>query len=160
MSALNLGGTASTRRLFSYMAKRSTATKDSGAQDKFSYERAALILVEAAYSTDARAAHRFGVHPLTMENYRARLESDAVLVDLFQKKQAKLEDKWADRVNGAIVWCIMFVERATEEADPSIPENVVAIENALGKLLEARFTKDMLANAQSGKPTDQASEAD
>ena len=70
------------------------------------YERAAAILIDAAYLGDEVAAKNWKVSTRTIENYRARLKEDPKLSELFHRKRAVAEVGWVSRLKrtmGAIL---------------------------------------------------------
>lgn len=66
------------------------------------YERAAAILVDAAYLGDEIAAKKWNVTTRTVENYRARLKTDPKLSELFARKRAAAEGSWASELKRAL----------------------------------------------------------
>ena len=110
----------------------------------FNPDRAAAVLVDAAFSNDQRAAKKHGVTDRTIRNWRERMEEDAELSDKFRIAYDKATNAWADRLNGAIVSGIEFLHNAARDADTQNPEMVAALGDAWGKLVEARMTVDLL----------------
>ncbi|MFC6592392.1 hypothetical protein ACFP81_10575 [Deinococcus lacus] len=62
---------------------------------KLNYERAAAILVDAAYLGDEAAAKKWKITVRTIYNYRERLKTDIKLSELFTKKRTAAEGDWA-----------------------------------------------------------------
>lgn len=58
------------------------------------YERAATILVDAAYLGDEEAAKKWKITVRTIFNYRERLKTDPKLSELFRSKRALAEGNW------------------------------------------------------------------
>lgn len=49
------------------------------------FEKAAKVLVEASYTSDNKAANKYGVTPRTIRNYRTRLDEDENFAEVFLK---------------------------------------------------------------------------
>lgn len=111
---------------------------------RIDYDRAASILVEAAYFGDKEAADKWGITTRTVQNYRARLDGDAELSAVFLKKKLAWETSWAEEAPAALRAGIRFLMRAAREADPKDPEAIHAIAGAFKLLAEIVFTKDVL----------------
>lgn len=101
---------------------------------KLNRERAAAILVDAAYMGDEEAAKKWKVTVRTIFNYRERLKSDAILSELFHQKRAVAEVNWVSRLKktmGAIL------DKATMIVECIEP--VMVIETELGQQQEVNM---------------------
>lgn len=122
----------------------------------FDYDRAAAILVEAAYYGDQKAAQRWDISERTIYNYRKRAKTDEKLSDLFKSKRATFERSWADELPGSIKAGIDFLKRAAQSADHNNPDVIHAIAGALKIQAGVAVTKDILDArlARERGPTD------
>lgn len=118
---------------------------------KINYERAATILVEAAFSNDKTAAEKYGVTTRTVQRYRDRLETDDELALLVAIKKQRFEDGWADELSGAIRSSIRFLQRAANEADPKDPAVIHAVAGSLKILADVTLTKKVLDARLTGR---------
>lgn len=120
----------------------------------FNSDRAAMILVDAAFSNDIRAAKKHGVADRTIRGWRERMETDEILASKFRIAYEQATNKWADRLNGAIISGIEFLQNAAMDADHKDAGMVAALGEAWGKLVEARMTVDLLNGrlANQNKP--------
>ena len=66
------------------------------------YERAAAILVDAAYLGDEAAAKKWQVSVRTIKNYRDRLKVDAKLSEFFHRKRGVAEGHWSTELKRAL----------------------------------------------------------
>lgn len=103
-----------------------------------------MVLVDAAFTNDQRAAKKHGVADRTIRGWRERMETDEALAEKFRIAYTKATDNWASRLNGAIIAGVGFLHNAALEADHKNPDMVAAIGEAWGKLVEARMTVDLL----------------
>lgn len=117
----------------------------------FNTERAAAVLVDAAYMGDKRAAKKWGITPRTIPNYRKRLETDEAFASLFELKRAAAERDWAEQAPMAIRAAIDFILRAAQEGDAESPEMVHAIAGAMKLAADMYLTKQVL-DARLAKP--------
>jgi len=105
--------------------------------------RAAMILVQAAYSSDTSAAKHWGISVRTIQNYRARLNSDSDFARLFALKKAEFEQAWLTDMPLALRKAVHFLGKAFEQPDYT-PEMIHAVAGALKIMAEIRLTKEML----------------
>ena len=117
---------------------------------RLDYEKAAVILVEAAYYGDAKTAERWGITDRTIQNYRGRLDSDPELSSYFALKKAAFENEWANEIPAAIRSALRFIVRAGELADPKNPEAIHAVAGALKIVTEVELTREII-NARLGR---------
>jgi hypothetical protein len=114
------------------------------------YDRAASILVEAAYYGEKATAAKWGITDRTILNYRNRLEQDSKLSDIFALKKGEFESDWANEIPEAIRSAVRFLKRASNEADPKDPESIHAVAGALKIMAEVGMTKAILDVRLSG----------
>src|SRR5438270_895291 len=62
----------------------------------FNRERAARILVDASYTSSAKAAKKWKINERTVQLYRARLANDLELARLYQEAKARADSGWHD----------------------------------------------------------------
>lgn len=89
------------------------------------YERAAAILVDAAYLGDEQAAKKWKITVRTIFNYRDRLKTDAKLSELFRQKRAAAEGNWVSELKRGLTsafrkatMIIECIEPVTTVEDP------------------------------------------
>ncbi|AFD27743.1 hypothetical protein [Deinococcus gobiensis] len=83
----------------------------------FNYERAAAILVDAAYLGDGEAAKKWQVTTRTIQNYRAKLKTDPLLSQFFARKRARAEGNWVGELRrslGAVLEKSRLIAEAIE----------------------------------------------
>lgn len=69
---------------------------------QLNYERAAAILVDAAYLGDEQAAKKWNITVRTIFNYRERLKTDTKLSELFMRKRRAAEGNWVSELKRAL----------------------------------------------------------
>lgn len=121
------------------------------AKPNFNAERAALVLVDAAYLGDKRAAKKWAVTTRTILNYRRRLDSDEKFSSLFELKRQAAEKDWAAEAPLAIRAAVDFLLRAAQNGDEKTPEMVHAIAGAMKLTADMYLTKQVL-DARLAKP--------
>jgi hypothetical protein len=132
----------------------------------FNADRAATILVDAAYLGDPRAAEKWKVTTRTIENYRARLKSDPHFSALFATKRAAAEGNWKHELGRALTTSIRKLAALIENTDPTIlstPAAIEAVTGAVKALSEIAITGEVLnagnAHPSAGDPTPRSSVA-
>ena len=140
MRGLRPSGAANWLRFFVFHMTTSRNPNGRG----FNSDRAAMVLVDAAFTNDLRAAKKHGVSDRAIREWRERLETDDVLATKFRMAYDNATNNWASRLNGAIIAGVEFLHNAALEADHKNPDMVAAIGEAWGKLVEARMTVDLL----------------
>lgn len=118
---------------------------------KLNLDRAAMILVEAAYYGDKKTAEKHGISERTISNYRSRLAEDGELSVFFHIKKQEFEDKWADELPAAIRAGIQYLAKAANEADPKDPKAIYSIAGALKILADVALTKKVLDARITGR---------
>jgi hypothetical protein len=108
------------------------------------YDRAAAILVEAAYRGDDETVKKWGVSRQSIYNYRNRLENDPKLLHTFTLLKKEYDTNWANDIPAAIRSGIDFLGRASKEADPKDPDAIHAVAGAVKILAEVGMTKAIL----------------
>lgn len=109
----------------------------------FNRERAATILVEAAYFGDQPTSDKWGVSIRSIQRWRERIDTDPKLAVLVASKKALLEGAWADELGGAIVAGIAYLKKAPSEL-PVSPEGIHAVAGSVKLLSTIETTKRML----------------
>ena len=119
---------------------------------KFKIDRAAAALAEAQLKSDAQVAEVFGVSVRSLESWRARLTWDPQLREAYEKMvEAKLKP-WQSKIPEALDSAIDFVMRAAEVGDPSNPEMLAAVVNAMMSLNEVLVIQASLAQRKIRMP--------
>ena len=108
------------------------------------YDKAAAVLVDAAYRGDEAAAGLGGITARTVQNYRARLAADPKLSLIFERKRALVEREWVDHFPAVLGAGADFIERATRQGSPKDPAMVHAVAGAMKLLAEIMFVRQML----------------
>jgi hypothetical protein len=60
------------------------------------YERAAAVLLDALYTTDQKAAERYGVSLRSVQGWRRMLAEDSEFAAFFATKKEQFDAAWAD----------------------------------------------------------------
>ncbi len=107
-------------------------------------DRAAMILVEAAFFGDVRASEKWGIHKRTVENYRKRLEDDNRLVALFHLKREAFLTDWIETLPVAIRAGTQYLIESFQVANRGDPEVIHAVAGAMKVMAEIGITKEML----------------
>ncbi|MBX6354556.1 MAG: helix-turn-helix domain-containing protein [Micromonosporaceae bacterium] len=112
--------------------------------NRFNRERAAVVLAEAALTTDSVAAERHGVSVRTVQRWRAQLDRDPDLAAIVAVKKADLERAWVGAATESLRRAAEFLGRAAEEMSPTNPEHVHAVAGAFKLLSEALLARDVI----------------
>lgn len=107
-------------------------------------DKAAAILVDAAYRGDEAAAELWGVSQRTVKRYRARIDTDDQLALAVQEKRQLVEQDWADTLPNTIRAAAEFIERAAKQGNPKDPNMVHAVAGGMKLVAEVYFVKQML----------------
>lgn len=110
----------------------------------FNRERAATVLVEAAYTDDEKAAEKWGVTRVSIWGWRKRLATDPQLLTLFNYKKEQFEAEWAQDLPLAIKAGIDFLKRAAQQSDVKKPDVIYSIAGGLKILADIQTTKELL----------------
>src|SRR5512139_413358 len=111
---------------------------------KFKPELAASVLVEAAYTSDEKAAQKYGVSVQSVYNWRKRLEEDDEFRSIFSIKRERFEAEWATELPNAIRACIDFIKRAALEASHTKPDVIYSVAGALKIVSDIQMSKDII----------------
>jgi hypothetical protein len=118
---------------------------------RFNYDRAAAVLVEAAYFGDKAAADRYGITVRSVERYRERLDDDIELSAFVTIKKQEFEDRWAEELPAAIRASIRFLAKAANEADHKDAQTIYSVAGALKILADVTLTKRVLDARLTGR---------
>ncbi len=110
----------------------------------FNHERAARILVEAAYKGDSHACQAYHITERTLRNWRQRLDVDAHFSAIFHEKKQLFERSWADELPAAIRATIEAAKRAAQQLDAADPDGAHAIAGLLKILSEIATMREIL----------------
>jgi len=117
--------------------------KPESERNKFKPERAAAILVEAAFMSDEKAARKWRVSVRSITNWRNRLDDDAEFAAIFHHKKDIFEANWALELLPAIYSAIDYLKRAAQAKRYS-HQMIHSIAGALKILSEVMVTKEYL----------------
>lgn len=101
---------------------------------RLNYERAAAILVDAAYLGDEEAAKKWNITVRTIYNYRDRLKTDVKLSELFTKKRAAAEGSWVSELKRALRTTLHKATMIVECIEP-----VIVVETEMGQMQEVNM---------------------
>lgn len=131
-------------------------------------ELAATVLIEAAYTTDEKAAARYGISLRTIQRWRSKIQTDPILAGFVATKKRAFDEAWAEEIPVTLRKAMRFLNDAFEKADarnPAIIESVVGAIKIIaevqmtGRWIDARIgNQDRAANQLSGQG-DSADEA-
>lgn len=135
-------------------------------------DRAARILIEAAYLGDEKAIKRGGISIRTLQYYRKRLaEGDPELVELIGRYKQAMDREWASSLPMALNQSVEFIASAAAAAkdDKNTLRNPMMISSIAGamKLLADVYYTGRVIDARVGagrvepfRPIDEESPAD
>jgi len=123
---------------------------------KFKPERAATILVEAAFTSDEQAAKRWDVSVRSLLNWRNRLDDDLEFAAIFHHKKDVFEANWSLDLLPAMYSAIDYLKRASTQ-DTYSPEYIHAVAGGLKILSDVRVTKEVIDARFAGlrRPADE-----
>jgi transposase-like protein len=119
------------------------------------YDRAAAVLLAAAYTTDQMAARRFGVTVRSIRNWRNKLSTDSEFSSFFHTKKRTHDEAWAETLPIALRQSVEFIAAASREAQTQKaalldPDVISALAGAMklcaevyytGKVIDARIAE-------------------
>lgn len=126
---------------------------------RFDPEKAAEILVEAAYKGDKATAEAHGITDRTIRNWKKRLDDDAEFSAVFHLKRRTAEKEWADELPESIRACINFLKDAAKSEMRVTPDGIHAVAGALKVMAEVAIVKDAL-DVRLAKQNRQHNQAD
>jgi transposase-like protein len=99
----------------------------------------AKLLVEAALKTDTEVAETHGVARRSLYRWREQLHDNPDLQRAVYERweELKAADSWAEDATRTIRKAQSFIRTATEDLDPSDPEALRAVTEALQALVDA-----------------------
>ena len=117
----------------------------------FNHERAATVLVDAAYMGDKGAAKKHGVTTRTIRRWRERLDTDVYLSSFVREKKILVDQGWASELPSAIRAAIRFVRESAKESKLGDPRATDSVASALEILAEVALTKEILDARLAGQ---------
>jgi hypothetical protein len=120
------------------------------ARKKFSEDRMAQILVEAAYRGDYDTAAKHGIHVRTIQRWRDLSEINPRLSRLIAEKKVDFERGWADEAAGALKAGLEFLKSAAQSVDKKDPAAIHAVAGAVKIASEVLITREVLDARLSG----------
>ena len=118
---------------------------------RFNSERAAVVLVDAAYMGDKRAAEKHGVTARSVRNWRKRLEVDQQFSVVFREKKILTDQEWASELPSAIRAAVRFVRESAKESKLGNPDATKVVADALRILVEVALTREILDARLAGQ---------
>jgi hypothetical protein len=104
----------------------------------FPYDRAALVLAEASLFGDTVARDKWKVPKRTFYHWRARLDTDAKLDQLYQKERTNLLSNWqGDTIRvmkAALTKLEVNIHALKEDGDPKVIYALAAVAKTIGEL--------------------------
>lgn len=107
---------------------------------QFSNEVIAMILVEAIFTTEEKAAQKYGISRRSIFNYRNALAADDDLAQIFHTKKQQMMSAWADELPVAMRKAITFIAEASTVANPADPASIAAIAGAMKLCADVYYT--------------------
>ena len=104
--------------------------------------RAALILVEAAFSSDKIASEVFGCSSRTISNYRKLLETDKELQGEYRLALYNKTKEWTKNIPSALKNGMEFIDRSLKDLCPSDPKALDAVINTMQVLTEIEIMNE------------------
>jgi hypothetical protein len=124
-------------------------------------ELAATVLFEAMYTTDEKAANRYGVGVRSIQRWRARLATDPILAGVFASKKRLFDARWADELPIALRKAVALIGSQCDaiSADTDIqksPDVLHAVTGAAKTLADVLMTNKVVDAriAQETRPED------
>lgn len=118
---------------------------------KINLDKAASILVVAAYHGDQAAAAQFRVSVRTVQRYRAELARRKQLAEFVALKKTEYDRQWQTEMAGTKRDLLRYIARSARGMTEATPEMIHAVAGALkilaeieagGRYLEARLAED------------------
>lgn len=119
-------------------------------------ERAAEILVDAAYMGDSKAAEKWGVTTRTVQNYRAALEEDPELSSFFARKRQVNEQAWVSELAKALKASARKLGQWADAIENPSMEEVREIRHVFKDLSEVAITREVLRAGDGQQDTEGA----
>ncbi len=112
---------------------------------KTSNETLARALTYAALHGDDAAAKKFKLSTRTLQRARASPREElAQVVAIVAEKKAELIGQWIDSIPSALLECVAFVRKATQELSAQDPEALHAVAGAIKILTDAQMNREVL----------------
>lgn len=113
--------------------------------------RAALILAEAAFSTDVDVAATFKCHPRTISNYRKLLETDKDLQREYRLALYNKSREWTKEIPKTMKTAIDFIQRSLENLNPASSDSLDSVVGAMQVLSEIEIMNEAVRSKLFGK---------
>lgn len=109
-----------------------------------SVEQISLILIDAAYMGDKKAAQKWGITDRSVRRYRARMATDSELSAYVLKRKQQAEKTWAEDLSLAIKAGIAFLSESTQALSKRDPEAVKAVNESVKTLTDVAIMREVL----------------
>lgn len=113
--------------------------------------RAALILVEAAFSSDKIASETFACSSRTISNYRKLLETDKELQQEYRLALYNKTKEWTKNIPNTLKTGMEFIERSLKDLCPSDPKALDSVINTMQVLSEIEIMNEAVKRKLVGK---------
>lgn len=129
----------------------------------YALDTKAKIIVEAALTTDLEAAERHDVDRSSIYRWRRQMEEDPELQRLVSMRwdEYRQADSWVQDATHTIRKAQSFIRSAAEHMDPSDPEALEAMTEALNTLTESlQMARIVDARLGTNRPDGEAGRQD
>jgi len=112
----------------------------------YTTEKKAKAIVDAALTTDREAASEHDISRKSLTRWRKALDTDQALQKRVTALWAEVReaDTWVEDATDTIRSALSFLRGAFNDLDPSDPESVAAVTEALKTLAEAKAVADVI----------------
>jgi transposase-like protein len=126
----------------------------------YSTETKARAIVDAALTTDREAAEKHDLSRKSIERWRGELDTDPELQARFTElwEEVRAAGDWVEDATDTIRTALSFLRTAMDELDPSDPDAVRAVTEAIGTLAESKIMADVVDERLNGAPERRAPE--
>jgi hypothetical protein len=99
-----------------------------------------------ALTTDREAAEKHDLSRKSIERWRSELDTDPELQARFTElwEEVRAAGDWVEDATNTIRTALSFLRTAMDELDPSDPDAVRAVTEAIGTLAEAKLMADVV----------------
>ena len=118
----------------------------------YSTETKARAIVDSALMTDREAAEKHDLSRKSIERWRRELDTDPELQARFTElwEEVRAAEDWVEDATDTIRTALSFLRTAMDELDPSDPDAVRAVTEAIGTLAEAKVMADVVDERLNG----------
>jgi len=112
----------------------------------YTTEKKAKAIVDAALTTDREAASEHDISRKSLTRWRKALDTDQALQKRVTALWAEVReaDNWVEDSTHTIRTAFSFLRTAMNELDPSDPDAVTAVTQAISSIAEAKAVADIM----------------